>query len=56
MMDMRVFVRFVGLLCGAGAIVLTIFCVSVLYHARADDRNVYQTPYYHATIPAPMHR
>jgi hypothetical protein len=49
MIVMRAFMFLLAGLCGAGAIGLTLFCVWVLYDARANDHNVYVDPLYSAS-------
>jgi hypothetical protein len=46
---MRAIIGSLGLLCGAGAIGLTLFCVWMLYEARANDHNVYVPPEFGAS-------
>lgn len=45
-----VLVRSIGVLCGLGAVLLTVFFAWVLYEARANDHNDYNPPHYAGPI------
>ena len=45
-----VLIRSIGVLCGLGALLMTVFLGWVLYESRVNDLSVHEDPHYAASV------